>query len=100
LKGAILPGVGVAVLSPLPRDDVPTAKRPDLTRGDLRRNARRARRRGVIRPTHAILGIDLASPTQAAVLADHESSALAKAMFSGPCSPAHVLRHGSLVGGG
>jgi len=30
-----------------------------------------------------ILGIDLASPTQAAVLADHESSGLSTAMFSG-----------------
>ena len=62
---------------------MPEAKRPDLTRGDLRRNARLARLRAVVRPERAILGIDLASAKQAAVLADHESTTLAKAMFSG-----------------
>lgn len=62
---------------------MPKAKRPDLTRGDLRRNARLARLRAVVRPERAILGIDLASQKQAAVLADHESTTLAKAMFSG-----------------
>ncbi len=62
---------------------MPKAKRPDLTRGDLRRNARLARLRAVVRPECAILGIDLASEKQAAVVADHESTTLAKAMFSG-----------------
>ncbi len=62
---------------------MPKAKRPDLTRGDLWRNARLARLRAVVRPERAILGIDLASEKQAAVLSDHEPTTLAKAMFPG-----------------
>lgn len=59
------------------------ATRPELTRGDLRRNERLARLREIVRPEYAIVGIDLASAKQAAVVADHESMVLAKRMFSG-----------------
>lgn len=62
---------------------MPKVKRPELTRGDLRRNARLSSLRSIVRPELAILGIDLASEKQAAVVADHESTTLAKAMFSG-----------------
>lgn len=58
-------------------------KRPDLTRGDLRRNERLGRLREIVRPEVAIVGIDLAAEKQAAVVADHESTTLGKRMFSG-----------------
>jgi hypothetical protein len=48
-----------------------------LSRGDLRRNARLDRLRGVV-PDHAVLAIDLADATQVVVLADHDSKVLAR----------------------
>jgi transposase len=49
-----------------------------LSRGDLRRNARLDRLRGVVRRDHAVLAIDLADATQVVVLADHDSKVLAR----------------------
>lgn len=57
--------------------------RSDLTRGDRRRNERLNRLRAIVRPELAIVGIDLASTKQAAVVADHESITLGKKMFAG-----------------
>jgi len=62
---------------------VSNRKRPELTRGDHRRNERLARLRAIVHPELAIVGIDLASTKQAAVVSDHESKTLAKRMFSG-----------------
>ncbi|MDA8297555.1 MAG: transposase [Actinomycetota bacterium] len=62
---------------------MPKAKRPELTRGDLRRNERLSKLRSIVRREFAIIGIDLASAKQAAVVADHQSKTLGKAMFSG-----------------
>lgn len=54
-----------------------------LTRGDRRRNEKLARLRAIVRPELAIVGIDLASAKQAAVVADHDSITLARRMFMG-----------------
>ena len=54
-----------------------------LTRGDRRRNEKLARLRAIVRPDLAIVGIDLASAKQAAVVADHDSIALGRRMFIG-----------------
>jgi len=54
-----------------------------LTRGDRRRNEKLARLRAVVRPELAIVGIDLASAKQAAVVADHDSITLGRRMFEG-----------------
>lgn len=58
-------------------------KRSELTRGDRRRNDRLSRLRAIVRPELAIVGIDLASAKQAAVVTDHESITLGKRMFDG-----------------
>lgn len=54
-----------------------------LTRGDRRRNEKLARLRSIVRPDLAIVGIDLASAKQAAVVADHDSITLGRRMFAG-----------------
>lgn len=54
-----------------------------LTRGDRRRNEKLARLRTIVRPDLAIVGIDLASAKQAAVIADHDSITLGRRMFDG-----------------
>lgn len=54
-----------------------------LTRGDRRRNAKLIRLRSVVRPDLAIVGIDLASAKQAAVVTDHDSITLGRKMFDG-----------------
>lgn len=57
-------------------------RRP-LTRGDRRRNEKLARLRAIVRPELAVVGIDLASAKQAAVVADHDSIVLGRRMFDG-----------------
>jgi len=59
------------------------SNRRPLTRGDRRRNEKLARLRSIVRPELAIVGIDLASARQAAVVADHDSITLARRMFDG-----------------
>ena len=54
-----------------------------LTRGDRRRNERLSRLRSIVRRDFAVLGVDLASAKQAAVLTDHDSVVLARRMFAG-----------------
>ena len=54
-----------------------------LTRGDRRRNEKLARLRAIVRPDLAIVGIDLASAKQAAVVANHDSITLGRRMFDG-----------------
>lgn len=54
-----------------------------LTRGDRRRNEKLTRLRSVIRPDLAIVGVDLASAKQAAVITDHDSIIVARRMFDG-----------------
>jgi transposase len=54
-----------------------------LTRGDRRRNERLTRLRSIVRRDYAILGVDLASARQAAVLTDHDSVVLGRRMFTG-----------------
>jgi transposase len=54
-----------------------------LTRGDRRRNAKLSRLRSFVRSDLAIVGIDLASAKQAAVVADHDSITLGRKMFDG-----------------
>lgn len=54
-----------------------------LTRGDRRRNEKLARLRSLVRRDHAVLGVDLASAKQAAVLTDHDSVVLGRRMFTG-----------------
>ncbi len=44
-----------------------------LSRGDRNRNARLARLRELVPLSNAIVGIDLADDTQAAVVTDHDS---------------------------
>ena len=53
-----------------------------LSRGDRNRNARLARLRGLVRLSHAIVGIDLADNTQAAVVSDHDSRVIARRRVS------------------
>ena len=59
------------------------SNRRPLTRGDRRRNEKLTRLRSIIRPDLAIVGIDLASAKQAAVVADHDSLTLGRRMFDG-----------------
>lgn len=54
-----------------------------LTRGDRRRNEKLVRLRAVVRPDLAVVGVDLASAKQAAVVADHDSITLGRRMFDG-----------------
>jgi transposase len=58
-------------------------KRRALTRGDERRNARLGELRGLVRRDLAVLGVDLASGKQAAVVTDHDSKVLGRRMFFG-----------------
>lgn len=60
---------------------MPNARR--LTRGDRRRNEKLTRLRSIVRSDLAIVGIDLASAKQAAVVADHDSITLGRRMFNG-----------------
>jgi transposase len=59
------------------------SNRRALTRGDRRRNEKLARLRSIVRQDLAIVGIDLASAKQAAVVADHDSVTLGRRMFDG-----------------
>ena len=59
------------------------SNRRPLTRGDRRRNEKLARLRAIVRPELAVVGIDLASAKQAAVVADHDSIVLGRRMFDG-----------------
>ena len=59
------------------------SNRRTLTRGDRRRNDKLARLRSIVRPDLAIVGIDLASAKQAAVVVDHDSMVLGRRMFLG-----------------
>jgi len=54
-----------------------------LSRGDRRRNERLARLRSIVRRDYAIVGVDLASAKQAAVVTDHDSIVLGRRMFTG-----------------
>lgn len=54
-----------------------------VTRGVRRRNERLARLRAIVRPELAIVAVDLASASQAAVVCDHDSVVLARRMFAG-----------------
>lgn len=54
-----------------------------LTRGDRRRNEKLTRLRSIVRRELAVVGIDLASAKQAAVVADHDSVTLGRRMFDG-----------------
>jgi len=54
-----------------------------LTRGDRRRNERLARLRSIVRREYAVIGVDLASAKQAAVVTDHDSMVLGRRMFTG-----------------
>lgn len=54
-----------------------------LTRGDRRRNEKLSRVRQIVRREFAVVGVDLASAKQAAVVADHDSVVLARRMFDG-----------------
>jgi transposase len=49
-----------------------------LSRGDLRRNARLERLRGVVSHDRAVLAVDLADDKQVAVVCDHDSRVLAR----------------------
>ena len=53
-----------------------------LSRGDRNRNARLARLRELVPHGNAIVGIDLADDTQAAVVTDHDSRVLARRQVS------------------
>lgn len=59
------------------------SNRRTLTRGDRRRNEKLIRLRSIVRPDLAVVGIDLASAKQAAVVADHDSVTLGRRMFDG-----------------
>lgn len=59
------------------------SNRRPLTRGDRRRNEKLTRLRSIVRRDLAIVGIDLASAKQAAVVADHDSVTLGRRMFDG-----------------
>jgi hypothetical protein len=56
--------------------------RTGLSRGDRNRNARLARLRVLLPQRNAIVGIDLASVKQAAVVTDHDSRVLARRRVS------------------
>ena len=53
-----------------------------LSRGDRNRNARLARLRELVPLSNAIVGIDLADDTQAAVVTDHDSRVIARRRVS------------------
>ena len=53
-----------------------------MSRGDRNRNARLARLRELIPLSNAIVGIDLADDTQAAVVTDHDSRVIARRRVS------------------
>jgi hypothetical protein len=53
-----------------------------LSRGDPNRNARLARLRELVPLSNAIVGIDLADDTQAAVVTDHDSRVIARRRVS------------------
>ena len=53
-----------------------------LSRGDRNRNARLARLRELVSLSNAIMGIDLADDTQAAVVTDHDSRVVARRRVS------------------
>jgi hypothetical protein len=53
-----------------------------LSRGDRNRNARLARLRELVPHGNAIVGIDLADDTQAAVVTDHDSRVIARRRVS------------------
>ena len=59
------------------------SNRRTLTRGDRRRNEKLSRLRAIVRPKVAVVGIDLASAKQAAVVTDHDSITLGRRMFIG-----------------
>ncbi len=59
------------------------SNRRPLTRGDRRRNEKLVRLRSIVRLEFAIVGIDLASAKQAAVVTDHDSVTLGRRMFDG-----------------
>lgn len=59
------------------------SNRRSLTRGDRRRNEKLIRLRSIVRRDLAIVGVDLASAKQAAVVADHDSVTLGRRMFDG-----------------
>jgi transposase len=52
-----------------------------VSRGDRNRNSRLARLRDLVRPEHAIVGIDLADKEQMVVVCDHDSKVLARRTF-------------------
>jgi transposase len=54
-----------------------------LIRGDRRRNEKLSLLRSIVRRDFAILGVDLASAKQAAVLTDHDSVVVGRRMFTG-----------------
>src|SRR5512132_1851024 len=49
-----------------------------LSRGDVRRNARLDRLRGVVSHDRAVLAVDVADDTQVVVVCDHDSRVLAR----------------------
>ena len=49
-----------------------------LSRGDVRRNARLDRLRGVVSRDRAVLAVDLAEDKQVVVVCDHDSRVLAR----------------------
>src|SRR5690348_8887533 len=53
-----------------------------LSRGDRNRNARLARFRELVPLSNAIVGIDLADDTQAAIVTDHDSRVIARRRVS------------------
>ena len=53
-----------------------------MSRGDRNRSARLARLRELVPVHHAIVGIDLADDTQAAVVTDHDSRVIARRRVS------------------
>ncbi|HEX4867633.1 MAG TPA: hypothetical protein VFV32_08385, partial [Acidimicrobiales bacterium] len=59
------------------------SNRRTLTRGDRRRNEKLTRLRSIVRPDLAVVGIDLASAKQAAVVTDHDSITSGRRMFDG-----------------
>ena len=64
--------------SPNDSEEDVVSKSSDLSRGDKRRNAKLAELRRLVRPDHAIVGIDLADKKQAVVVCDHDSQVLAR----------------------
>jgi hypothetical protein len=61
--------------------------RSGLCRGDRNRNDRLVRLRGLLPAANAIVGVDLADRTQAAVVTDHDSRVLARRRVNRPESP-------------